>query len=103
MPELSKDASVESRKPATTGDISKVIFSILDRAKELNIIVSEVNNELVGSPMEVQEEKDLAKKASEGWLEDKYRTLCEIRGQMNRAFEKMQLLKSRVACTLQKD
>ncbi|GAH65817.1 unnamed protein product [marine sediment metagenome] len=94
MPELSE--SVESRKPATTGDVSKVVFSILDRAKELNIIISEVNNELVGSPMEVQEEKDLAKKASEGWLEDEYRTLCEIREQINRAFEKMQLLKSRL-------
>jgi len=93
MPEIN---SVESRKPATTGDISKVIFSILDRAKELNIIISEVNSELVGSPMEVQEEKDLTKKASEGWIEDEYRTLCEIRGQMNRAFEKMQLLKSKL-------
>ncbi len=96
MPELSKDASVENRKPATTGDVSKVIFSILDRAKELNIIVSEVNSELVGSPMEAQEEKDMTKKASEGWIEDEYRTLCEIRGQMNKAFEKMQLLKSRL-------
>lgn len=94
MPGVSN--AVECRKPATTGDVSKVIFSILNRAKELNIIVSEVNNELVGSPIEVQEEKDLAKKAFEGWLEDKYRTLCEIRGQMNRAFEKMQLLKSRL-------
>ena len=100
MPELAKNA--ECRKPATTGDVAKIIFSILDRTKELNIIVSEVNSELVGSPMEVQEEKDLAKKASEGWLEDKYRTLCEIRGQMNRAFEKMQLLKSRIARPLQK-
>lgn len=94
--ELSKDANVESRKPATTGDASKVIYSILERAKELNIIVSEVNSELVGSPMEVQEEKDLAKKASEGWLEDSHGTLCEIRGQMNRVLEKMQLLKSRL-------
>jgi len=94
MPELDKNA--ECRKPATTGDVSKVIFSILDRAKELNIIVSEVNSELVGSPMEVNEEKDLTKKASEGWLEDEYRVLCEIRGQTNRAFEKVQLLKSRL-------
>jgi len=93
MPEL---ANSESRKPATTGDVSKVIFTILDRAKELNIIISEVNNELVGSPMEVQEEKDLAKKATEGWLEDGYRRLCDIKGQINRAFEKMQLLKSRL-------
>jgi len=93
MPEL---RSVEDRKPATIGDISKVVFTILDRAKELNIIISEVNSELVGSPMEVQEEKDLAKKASEGWIEDEYRILCEIRGQMNRAFEKMQLLKSKL-------
>jgi hypothetical protein len=93
---MQEPRSVESRKPATTGDVSKVIFSILERAKELNIIVSEVNNELVGSPMEVQGEKDLTKKASEGWLEDEYRTLCEIRGQMNKAFEKMQLLKSRL-------
>jgi len=96
MTELSKDASVECRKPASTGDILKVVFSILDRAKELNIIISEVNSELVGSPMEVHEEKDLAKKASEGWLEDEYRTLCDIRGQINRAFEKVQLLKSRL-------
>jgi len=89
-------SSGESRKPATTGDISKVIFSILDRAKELNIIISEVNSELVDSPMEVQEEKDLAKKASEGWIEDEYKRLCEIREQMNRVSEKMQLLKSRL-------
>lgn len=88
--------SVEDRKPATTGDISKVIFSILARAKELNLIISEVNSELVGSPMEAQEEKDMAKKASEGWIEDEYKRLCEIRGQMNRAFEKMQLLKSKL-------
>jgi len=94
MPEL--DKTVECRKPATTGDVSKVIFAILGRAKELNMIISEVNNEIVGSPMEVNEEKDLTKKASEGWLEDKYRVLCEIRGQTNRAFEKVQLLKSRL-------
>jgi len=93
MPEL---RSVENRKPATTGDITKVIFSISARANELNIIISEVNSELVGSPMEVQEEKDLTKKASEGWIEDEYKTLCEIRGQMNRAFEKIQLLKSKL-------
>jgi len=93
MPELN---SGENRKPATTGDISKVIFSILDRAKELNIIISEVNSELVGSPMEVNEEKDLTKKATEGWVEDEYKRLCEIRGQMNRTLEKMQLLKSRL-------
>ena len=92
----------ESRKPATTGDVAKVIFSILDRTKELNKIISEVNSEMVGSPMEVQEEKKSTKKASEGWLEDRYRTLCEIRGQMNRAFEKMQLLKSRISHPLQK-
>jgi len=97
-----QEGSVDSRKPATTVDVSKVIFSILARAKELNIIVSEVNNELVGSPMEVQGEKDLTKKASEGWLEDNYQRLCEIRGQMNRAFEKAQLLKSRIACPSQK-
>jgi len=96
MTELSKDASVECRKPATTGDISKVSFSISARAKELNMIISEVNNELVGSPMEVNEEKDMAKKASEGWIEDEYKILCEIRGQINRAFEKMQLLKSKL-------
>jgi len=54
-------SSGEDRKPATTGDISKVIFSILARAKELNLIISKVNNELVGSPMEVNEEKDMAK------------------------------------------
>jgi len=96
MPELSKDASGENRKPVTTGDITKVIFSILDRAKELNIIISEVNNELVGSPMEVQEEKDLTKKATEGWIEDEYKRLCEIRGQMNRTLEKLQLLKSKL-------
>jgi len=96
MPELSKDASVEGRKPATTGDVSKVIFSILDRAKELNIIISEVNSELVGSPLGVSEEGEAKKEASEGWLEDEYRTLCEIRGQMNRILEKMQLLKSRL-------
>ena len=89
-------SSGENRKPATTGDISKVIFSILDRAKELNLIISEVNNELVGSPMEVQEEKDLTKKASEGWIEDEYKRLCEIRGQMDRVLEKMQLLKSKL-------
>lgn len=94
MPELNK--TEEDRKPATTGDVSKVVFSILDRAKELNIIISEINNELVGSPMEVQGEKNMAKKASEGWLEDEYRVLCEIRGQVNRAFEKVQLLKSRL-------
>lgn len=93
MPEL---RSVENRKPATTGDITKVIFSISARSKELNLIISEVNSELVGSPMEVQEEKNLTKKASEGWIEDEYKTLCEIRGQMNRAFEKMQLLKSKL-------
>jgi len=93
MQELS---SGESRKPATTGDITKVISSILTRSKELNIIISEVNNELVGSQMEVQEEKDLAKKASEGWIEDEYNILCEIRGQMNRVLEKMQLLKSKL-------
>lgn len=88
--------SGESRRPATTGDISKVIFSISARAKELNIIVSEVNSELVGSPMEAQEEKDMAKKATEGWIEDKYKILCKIRGQMDRTFEKMQLLKSKL-------
>ena len=93
MPELRQ---VEDRKPATTGDISKVIFSISARAKELNSIVSEVNSELVGSPMEAQEEKDMAKKASQGWIEDEYKILCEIRGQMNRTFEKMQLLKSKL-------
>lgn len=98
-----REGSVDSRKPATTGDVSKIVFAILDRAKQLNIIVSEVNNELVGSPMEVQGEKDLTKKASEGWLEDNYQRLCEIRGQMNRAFEKAQLLKSRVGCSPRKD
>lgn len=104
MPELSKDASVEGRKPATTGDVSKIIFSILDKAKELDVIVSEIINELLGSPMKVQGEKDLTKKASEeGWLEDNYQRLCEIRGQMNRAFEKAQLLKSRVGCPPRRD
>lgn len=93
MPEL---ANSENRKPATTGDVSKVVFSILDRAKELDIIISGVNSEIVGSPMEVHEEKDLTKKASEGWLEDEYRILCEIRERINRAFEKVQLLKSRL-------
>ena len=96
MTELSKDASVECRKPASTGDVSKIILSILDKAKELDMIISEVNSEMVGSPMEVQGEKDLTKKASEGWIEDNYRVLCEIRGQMNRVFEKVQLLKSRL-------
>jgi len=96
MSELSKDASVEGRKPATTGDITKVISSMSARAKELNMIISEVNSELVGSPMEGQEEKDLAKESSKGWIEDEYGRLCEIRGQMNRAFEKMQLLKSKL-------
>lgn len=62
MPELGNPT--ESRKPATTGDVSKVVFSILDRAKELDIIISEVNSELVGSPMEVHEEKDLTKKCN---------------------------------------
>ena len=94
MPELNK--TVECRKPASTGDVSKIILSILDRVKELDMIISEVNSELVGSPMEVQGEKDLTKKASEGWIEDNYRVLCEIRGQTNRAFEKVQLLKSRL-------
>lgn len=89
-------SSGESRKPATTEDITKVTTAILDRAKELNIIISEVNNQLVGSPMEVQEEKDLAKKATEGWIEDEYNKLCEIRGQMNRTLEKLQLLKSKL-------
>lgn len=93
---MSELRSVENRKPATIGDITKVIFSISARSKELNLIISEVNSELVGSPMEAQEEKDLAKKASEGWIEDEYRILCEIRGQMNRTFEKMQLLKSKL-------
>lgn len=93
---LSKDANADSRKPATTGDVSKVIRAISERTKELNMIISEVNSELVGSAMEVQEEKDLAKKASEGWLEDSHGTLCEIRGQLNRVLEKMQLLKSRL-------
>ena len=46
--------------------------------------------------MEVQEEKDLTKKASEGWIEDEYKKLCEIRGQMNKILEKMQLLKSKL-------
>ncbi|GAI63915.1 unnamed protein product [marine sediment metagenome] len=100
MPEIN---SGESRKPATTGDISKVIFSILDRAKELNIIISEVNNELVGSPMEVQEEKDLNKKASEGWIEDEYKRLYEIREKMNRVSEKMQLLKSKLKSGASRD
>ena len=94
MPELNKTA--ECRKPASTGDVSKIILSILDKVKELDMIISEVNSELVGSPMEVQGEKDLTKKASEGWIEDNYRVLCEIRGQTNRAFEKVQLLKSRL-------
>ena len=94
MPELNK--TVECRIPASTGDVSKIILSILDRVKELDMIISEVNSELVGSPMEVQGEKDLTKKASEGWIEDNYRVLCEIRGQTNRAFEKVQLLKSRL-------
>jgi len=94
MPELNK--TVECRKPANTGDVSKIILSILDKVKELDMIISEVNSELVGSPMEVQGEKDLTKKASEGWIEDNYRVLCEIRGQTNRAFEKVQLLKSRL-------
>ena len=98
-----QEGSVENRKPATTGDVSKVIFSILDRAKQLSAIVSEINNELVGSPMEAQEEKDLTKKASVGWLEDNYQRLCEIRGEMSRVFEKTQLLKSRVGCSPRKD
>ena len=88
--------SGESRRPATTGDISKVIFSISARAKELNVIISEVNSEMVGSPMEAQEEKNLAKKASEGWIEDEHKRLCEIRGQLNRVLEKVQLLKSKL-------
>jgi len=100
---MREEGMAESRKPATTGDVSKIIFSILDKAKELNVIVSEVNSELVGSPMEDQEEKDLTKKASAGWLEDNYRLLCEIRGRMDRAFEKAQLLKSRVGCPPRKD
>lgn len=101
---MQEPRSVEGRKPATTGDVSKVVFAILDRTKQLNAIVSEINNELIGSPMEVQGEKDLTKKASEeGWLEDNYQRLCEIRGQMNRAFEKAQLLKSRVGCSSRKN
>jgi len=100
---MQEGSMVEGKKPATTGDVSKIVFSILDRAKELNMIISEVNNELVGSPMEVQGEKELTKKASEGWLEDNYQRLCEIRGQMNRAFEKAQLLKSRVGCSPRRD
>ena len=99
---MQEGSMVESKKPATTGDVSKIIFSILDNAKDLNIIISEVNSELVGSPIEAQEEKDIAKKATQGWLEDNYRILCKIRGQMNKALEKMQLLKSRVACSPRK-
>jgi len=98
-----REGSVENRKPATTGDVSKIVFAILDRAKQLNAIVTEINNELVGSPLEAQEEKDLTKKASVGWLEDNYKRLCEIRGEMNRVFEKTQLLKSRVGCPPRKD
>lgn len=96
MPELSKDANLEGKKPATTGDISKIAFNILDMTKELNIIISEVNSELIGSSIEVQEEKDVAKKASEGWIEDEYKTLFEAKKQITRAVEKVQLLKSRL-------
>ena len=91
-----QEMSRENSKPATTGDVSKVIYSMLERTKELNMIISEVNSELVGSAMEVQEEKDEAKKASKGWLEDNHVVLCKIRRQLDRALEKMQLLKSRL-------
>jgi hypothetical protein len=94
MPNL--ESEMGCRPPVTTQEMSKAIDDIWGRVKELNLIISDINNELFNVPMETSNEPDVCKKASKGWLEDEYELLLEIRTKTNIAIDKINMLKSRV-------